>query len=94
MHVVMRFALCSFPRTVLAAIHNLFAGNLYAPASIHLLEFNDEANTLTQIRTFAADAPHGWIQLDVSNPYKYISRFIQRLTEDFSIKETTSMARL
>ena len=71
MHAMMRLILCSFPATALAAIHNLFAGNLYAPASIHLLEFNDETNMLTKVQTFAADAPHGWIQLDVLNLYKY-----------------------
>ena len=50
----------------IAASHFLFAGNLNAPASIHLLEFNDEAKMLRKIKTFPADSPHNWITLDVT----------------------------
>ncbi len=71
MHVVVRLALCSFPQLHFAALHSLFAGNLTLQLPIHLLEFNDEANTLRKIQTFAADAPHGWIQLDVLTLYEY-----------------------
>jgi len=65
MHAPMFFGSCSCISAAAAAIHHLFAGNLYAPASIHVIEFNDETNTLTKIQTVAASAPHGWIQFDV-----------------------------
>jgi hypothetical protein len=52
----------------LGTSHYLFAGNLNAPASIHLLEFNDEAKTLQQVKAFPADSPHNWITLDVRYP--------------------------
>jgi len=50
---------------VLAANHYLFTGNLSPPASIHLLEFDDVAKTIQQVKTFPADSPHNWITLDV-----------------------------
>lgn len=65
MHFVRFLGSCSCISAAAAATHHLFAGNLYAPASIHVVEFNDETNTLTKIQTLAASAPHGWVQFDV-----------------------------
>lgn len=56
-----------FPLTS-ALVHHIFVGNLQLPASIHLLEFDDEALTLFRANTFTADSSHAWIAFDASNP--------------------------
>jgi hypothetical protein len=70
------FLLVGFTPTVRAAIHNLFVGNLYTPASIHALEFNDETEELKLVRTQPADSSHAWIAFDVS------SRSVDLLSSD------------
>lgn len=50
------------------AIHNLFVGNLYTPAAIYALEFNDETNDFRIVQNHTADASHAWITFDVSIP--------------------------
>ncbi|KAK1750373.1 Lactonase, 7-bladed beta-propeller-domain-containing protein [Echria macrotheca] len=49
---------------VSGTIHNMFVGNLFPPASIHSLEFNDETDSLTLVKTYKADSPHAWISFD------------------------------
>jgi hypothetical protein len=49
----------------LADLHHLFVGNLFAPASIHVLEFDDEALTLNEKEIIKADSAHAWIAFDV-----------------------------
>jgi hypothetical protein len=50
---------------VSGAIHNLFVGNLYVPASVYSLEFNDETNSLKIIKNITADTSHAWIAFSV-----------------------------
>jgi len=58
--------LLSLIALTLAKVHHLFVGNLGVPASIHALEFDDEALTLVKTKTIAADGSHPWISFDVS----------------------------
>jgi hypothetical protein len=64
-----------FPFTS-AIVHHLFVGNLQLPASIHLLEFDDEVLTLFRTDIFPADSSHAWIAFDASNisPFSNTSR--------------------
>lgn len=48
------------------AIHNLFVGNLFPPAAIYALEYNDVTNDFTVVKNHTADASHAWITFDVS----------------------------
>ncbi|KAK5655199.1 hypothetical protein OQA88_6098 [Cercophora sp. LCS_1] len=50
--------------TASGAIHNLFVGNLFTPANIHALEFNDETHAFKLVQTHPADASHAWISFD------------------------------
>jgi len=58
--------LLSLIALTLAKVHHLFVGNLGVPASIHALEFDDEALTIVKTKTIAADGSHPWISFDVS----------------------------
>ncbi len=55
----------TFINVALADLHRLFVGNLAAPASIHLLVFDDEALTLNKTATINSRDPHAWITFDV-----------------------------
>jgi hypothetical protein len=57
--------LCGIAPLVKGAVHNLFVGNLFAPASIYALEFNDETYDFRVVKNNTADAAHAWITLDV-----------------------------
>ncbi|CAL3968918.1 unnamed protein product [Diplocarpon coronariae] len=46
-------------------------GNLFAPASIHAFEFDDEAVTLVKTKTIQADNSHAWIAFDHSKKNVY-----------------------
>ncbi|KAK6582464.1 hypothetical protein PZA11_004872 [Diplocarpon coronariae] len=56
---------------VTATVHHLFTGNLFAPASIHAFEFDDEAVTLVKTKTIQADNSHAWIAFDHSKKNVY-----------------------
>lgn len=62
----------AFSGLALATIHHLFVGNLALPASIHALEFDDDALTLVKTRTIPADSSHAWIAFDVPYPLSFI----------------------
>jgi hypothetical protein len=51
---------------VYGAVHNLFVGNLFTPAAIYALEFDDETNDFRIVKNYTADAAHAWITFDVS----------------------------
>jgi hypothetical protein len=51
-----------------AAVHNMFVGNLFTPALIHALEFDDETNKLEIVQTIQSEAPYAWIAFDVCPP--------------------------
>lgn len=58
-----------FASNGMAAIHRLYTSNISPPASIHLLEFDDEMLTLVKTQTIEADNAHAWIAFDVRAPH-------------------------
>jgi len=58
-----------------AEIHPLVAANRYSPEQLHLIEFDDEADTLSLSRTVDAGNTHVWMSVKVRRlvldvPYK------------------------
>lgn len=49
----------------LATVHHLYVGNLFAPARIYSLEFDDVALSLSITRNMTAASSHAWIAFDV-----------------------------
>jgi hypothetical protein len=70
MRTVLILIVGTFLPTAFGAVHNLFVGNLNAPANIHSLAFDDETNSFKIVKKMSADAQHAWIALSVS---KYTS---------------------
>lgn len=76
------------------AIHNLFVGNLFSPASIYALEFNDETYDFKIVKNNTADSPHAWITFDVSPPAQPLAYGFPNLTSPQHAKKNIYGASL
>lgn len=54
------------PVAVQGAVHRMFVGNLYPPASIYALQFDDQSLELKMTKNITANSGHAWIALNVS----------------------------
>lgn len=59
--------------TALAANHTLLTANRNAPASVHVLSFDDETLSLTLVGSGLADTTHTWLSLTVCFPHLPLS---------------------
>jgi len=50
---------------VLATVHHLVSANRYTPPKIHSIEFDDETNELTLVKTIEGNNSHIWISFSV-----------------------------
>lgn len=66
LHILVWAAWASLARVVSGTKHHLYVGNLSPPASLHVLEFDNESLEFRVTNTTAADAPHAWITFNVS----------------------------
>lgn len=50
----------------LAAKHQIFVGNLFTPATIHAVEFDDVTHEFRKAASQPAHSSHAWLALSVS----------------------------
>jgi hypothetical protein len=50
---------------VAGALHHLISANRMSPNKLHLIEFDDESETLKLLKTAPAENNHVWISLSV-----------------------------
>ncbi|KAH7323491.1 carboxy-cis,cis-muconate cyclase [Rhexocercosporidium sp. MPI-PUGE-AT-0058] len=76
---------------VSAKVHHLFVGNLGLPASIHALEFDDEALTLVKTRNITADSSHAWIAFDHQKQNVYGASLSAKRISSYSVHPNATL---
>lgn len=55
-----------FVGVALAAKHQIFVGNLFTPATIHAVEFDDVTHEFRKVASQPAHSSHAWLAFSVS----------------------------